>query len=353
MKKENQEVSVFICSGCSIGESLDCENLKKLALENKSVSDAQIHSRLCHKEGLDLIHTEIQAKKAQKILIAACSPRAKTKEFSFDPSIQVERTNLREQVVYCHPPQDEDTQMMAEDYIRMGLAKLEFTNLPTPYIPETSYSDILVVGGGISGLTAALSAADAGYSVILIEKEGNLGGFLNTLSKSLPNQAPWNIENEISIANTIREAIKHPDIRIITSNTIASINGQPGEFEVRIDNHEYTDSFHVGAIVLASGWKPYDPSKLGHLGYGASQDIITSVELEKLMKDEALKCTSSNAPPKSVLFIQCAGSRDEKHLPYCSNICCGTSLKQARMIRQKYPDCQVFIIYKDYFVSIC
>ena len=237
--------------------------------------------------------------------------------------------------------------MMVEDYIRMGLAKLEFTNIPTPFIPEKSYSDILVVGGGITGLTSAIAAANAGYSVSLVEKNISLGGFLTNLSKQLPDEAPWNIEKENTIASTIREAIKHPDIRIITNTSVSSINGQPGEFEVSLDNEDFQEHFFVGSIVLASGWKPYDPANLGDLGYNSSQDIISSVELEKSLKADTLVCGSSGQSPKSVLFVQCAGSRDQNHLPYCSNICCGTSLKQARMIREKYPDCQVFIIYRD------
>lgn len=344
---EGRNIKVFICSGCKIGESLDCGKLESMASKNSGVGEVIIHERLCQADGLDLIKKEIAKNESTQFLIAACSPRAKTREFSFGPSIQIERVNLREQVVYCQPPQNEDTQMMAEDYIRMGLAKLEFTSIPVPFIPEITYSDILVIGGGITGLTAALDAARAGYSIVLVEKDKRLGGFLNLLSRKLPDHAPWTQEQEISLKNTIRKIIKHPGIQIMTSTNITSISGQPGEFSVSIEHNNYPDSFNVGSIVVATGWKPYDPNKLKHLGYGSSPDIISSVDLETALKSGVLDRPSTGESPKSVLFVQCAGSRDEEHLPYCSNVCCGTSLKQARMIRELYPDCNVFIIYRD------
>ncbi|MEA1878979.1 MAG: FAD-dependent oxidoreductase [Bacteroidota bacterium] len=344
---ERRNIKVFICSGCGIGESLDCGKLESLARDNSGVSEVIIHERLCQTDGLKLIQKEIAKNESSQLLIAACSPRAKTREFSFNPSIQIERVNLREQVVYCQPPQNEDTQMMAEDYIRMGLAKLEFTSIPVPFIPEITYSDILVIGGGITGLTAALDAARTGYSIILVEKDERLGGFLNLLSRKLPDQAPWTQEQEISLEDTIRKIIKHPGIQIMTSTNITSISGQPGEFSVSIEHNSYPDNFNVGSIVVATGWKPYDANKLEHLGYGSSPDVITSVDLETTLKSGILQRPSTRESPKSVLFVQCAGSRDEEHLPYCSNVCCGTSLKQARMIRELFPDCNVFVIYRD------
>ena len=103
--------------------------------------------------------------------------------FDFQGCI-VDRVNLREQVVWCHPPQDEDTQMMAEDYVRMALAKVEEMDLPEPFKPEEEmYKDILIVGGGISGMTAALETAKAGYNAVLVEKEQDLGGFQKKVSK--------------------------------------------------------------------------------------------------------------------------------------------------------------------------
>ena len=117
-----------------------------------------------HRAFIDIENSELDG-----IVIAACSPRIKTKEFSFDSDLLVERVNLREQVVWCQEPNNEDTQMMAEDYLRMGITKAEKTLNPKPYIPDDLSSDILVIGGGISGITSAVEGAKAGYKVISVE----------------------------------------------------------------------------------------------------------------------------------------------------------------------------------------
>ncbi|MBT3244782.1 MAG: hydrogenase iron-sulfur subunit [Bacteroidetes bacterium] len=340
-------ISVFICSGCEIGTCLDCSGLEKIARENTDVTKVVVHDRLCHEEGLDLIREGILENPGSSVLIAACSPRIKTTEFSFGSEIQLERVNIREQVVYCQPAGEEDTQMMAEDYLRMGMAKLKFTQLPTAFIPEITCMDILVVGGGITGLTSALEGANAGYSVVLIEKEESLGGFLKNLNKTIPNKAPWVKEQKNDIDSTISEVIHHEGIRVITGSKIESIGGQPGDFTVSVSNNDQVVTFKVGSIVAATGWKPYNPNKLEKFGYGSSLDIISNHEAEEAMKNGVLLRRSDGMVPKSVLFVQCAGSRDPDHLPYCSSICCGTSLKQAKIIREQHPETSVFLIYKD------
>jgi quinone-modifying oxidoreductase subunit QmoB len=98
---------------------------------------------------------------------------------------------------------------------------------------------------------------------------------------------------------------------------------------------------------MASGWKPYDPKKLTHLGYGISPDVVTNIQIEEMCLNGGIKKPSDGKPPDSVAFIQCAGSRDQDHLPYCSAVCCRVSLKQAMYIREQYPDAKVYIIYKD------
>ena len=118
MNKEAKKIGVYVCSGCGIGQSLDIDALQSAASENNDISISRIHSFLCEKKSCETIHNDIVDKSLNTIVIAACSPRVKTKEFSFDPSIVVERVNLREQVVWCNPPNEEDTQMLAEDYLR-------------------------------------------------------------------------------------------------------------------------------------------------------------------------------------------------------------------------------------------
>ncbi len=139
----------------------------------------------------------------------------------------------------------------------------------------------------------------------------------------------------------------HPQIQVLTSARILKIEGQPGMFEVTVEVERITSTFRAGAVVLATGWRPYDAGKLGHLGYGRIQDVITNVELEKLAARGRVLRPSDRRPPGSVLFIQCAGSRDKDHLPYCSSVCCMATLKQASYIREQNPDAKIYIVYKD------
>ena len=103
----------------------------------------------------------------------------------------------------------------------------------------------------------------------------------------------------------------------------------------------------MGGIVQATGWKPYDPEKLGHLGYGKSPDVITNVMMEEMAKEGKIVRPSDGAPAKNVVFVQCAGSRDPEHLPYCSTVCCLVSMKQATYLKSQDPQAQAFVIYKD------
>lgn len=335
----DKKIGVYICSGCEIGKSIDIEKLGQVVSE-QNVTVCKNHSSLCSLEGFDLINNDIANENLDKIVIAACSPRAKTDIFDFPENILLERTNLREQVAWCMEPGNEDTQMAAEDYLRMSITKVNNINVPKPFIAENISSDILVVGGGITGITSAIEGAKAGYTIHIIEKEEKLGGWLNKLYKQIPYAEPYNLLTDCEINDRIKELEKFENIVVHTSTTINKIDGQPGQFEVSLQNG-IEEKITVGSIVTSTGWNPYDASKLSHLGYG-KPNVVTNVEFEELVKNNPKKDL-----PKNILFIQCAGSRDKDHLPYCSSYCCGTSLKQAKYIRELSPETNVFIVYKD------
>lgn len=336
----NRKIGVYICSGCDIGKSIDIEKLNAAVSSEQNVVICKNHSSLCSVEGFDLINNDIATENLEKIIIAACSPRVKTDVFDFRKNILVERTNIREQVVWCMEPGEKNTQMAAEDYLRMSIAKVNTTEIPKPFIAEDISSEILVVGGGITGITSAIEGAKAGYTVHIIEKKEKLGGWLNKLYKQIPYSPPYNQLKEIEIQEKIAELEANELIQVHTSTTIQEISGQPGQFQVSLLNGK-AETVTVGSIVTATGWQPYDANKLSHLGYG-KPNVLTNVEFEKLVKNNPDK-----ELPKNILFIQCAGSRDKEHLPYCSSFCCGTSLKQAEYIRDLSPESNVFIIYKD------
>ncbi len=340
MSTNQKNTGVFICTGCEIGQSLEVEKLRKAA-ESTSVKNCISHGALCSVAGYDMIRNSIEENELDNLLIAACSPRKKTEVFDFSDEVFLERVDLREQVVLGMDAESEDLQMAAEDYIRMGITRIETISRPVPYIADNLSNDILVAGGGITGVTAALEGAKAGYRVHLVEKEDALGGWVSRLYKQIPSVPPFNKLQDPDIAAKITETESNSNIIIHKSTHIESIAGEPGKFELTLKNAQ-TNKITVGAIVTALGWKPYEADKLSHLGYGKSEKVITNIEFEDRIKNQP-----EQELPENILFVQCAGSRDKDHLPYCSTFCCGTSLKQARYIREKSPDSSVFVVYKD------
>lgn len=342
----DKKTGVYICTGCSIGESLDVEGLAKVATKEGKVPVCKNHAFLCGPEGINLIKSDIENDGVNAILIAACSHRVNYDVFEFDPSVIMERVNLREQVVWSQPANDEDTQMMAEDYLRMSLAKVKHIELPEPYQGQNMVKTLLVVGGGLTGMTAALEAAKAGYKALLVEKSPVLGGWMNGLFKQAPRKAPYTAPEEVDIAELVKEVEAHPDVTVYTSAEIQEIAGSPGMFDATISQNGGTVTERVGSVVLATGAIPYDPAKLDYLGYGKYENVITGQQMEELAaKGKIVRPDGKEV--QSIAFIQCAGSRDPEHLPYCSATCCVESLKQASYIKAQNPEANVFIFYKD------
>ena len=284
---------------------------------------------------------------------------------------------------------------------------------------------ILVVGGGISGLTTALEAAEAGYEVFLVEKNPYLGGRVSQLNQYFPKLCPPTCGLEINF----RRIKDNPRLKVFTMAEVEKVDGRPGSYTVQVkvkpryvnenctccgkcaeacqseipSDYDFgmkkvkaaylpftmafparyvidpsivktedgqrvkaacpydavdlemapkTLALNVGAVVWATGWTPYDAKKMDNLGFGKHKNIVTNMMMERLAAPNgptAGKITrpSDGKAPASVAFVQCAGSRDENYLPYCSYICCMASLKQATYLRAQYPDAKIYIFYID------
>ena len=339
------KVGCYICKGCDIAKSIDVDKLIEIATESKAVV-AKTCDALCTQAGVDMIRADIESEGLDRVSLAACSFRVFPEMFQFGEKVLVDRANMREQVAWCHEPNDEDTQMLAEDVIRMSCAKLRASEPAEPHIEETS-KDIMVIGGGITGMTSAKAAADAGYKVVLVEKQAELGGWATKFAKVFPKHPPYTELEDSGYEKLAAEVESHENITVYKSTTVARTAGQPGQFEVTLENGNGGGQITIGSIVQATGWRAYDPNKLGHLGYGLTPDVVTNIQVEEMYKAGEIKRLSDGKEPESVAFIQCAGSRDQDHLPYCSAVCCRVSLKQAMYIREKYPNSKVYIIYKD------
>lgn len=342
------KVGVYLCSGCEIGESINIEELSKVASEENKVPLCKTNPWLCSDSAVAEIRNDIKNENLNRIVIGACSQRFLSDVFNFNSDVLLDRVNLRENVAWTHKPNDEDTQMLAADYLRMGIAKVRNSEPPEPAMVEANET-ILVVGGGVSGLNSALSAAKSGHQVILTEKEEQLGGWLNKFHKVSLGSAPFTGLEPTGIEELISEVEANEKIKVFKSCLIEKISGSPGNFEIllKIKDEVQSETMKVGTIVQATGWKEYDPNNLSELGYGKFDNVITGIQLEEYFKSGKENKALNGKPVESFTFIQCAGSRDEKHLPYCSTICCSASLKQALYIREKYPDALIYIVYKD------
>jgi quinone-modifying oxidoreductase subunit QmoB len=340
-----KKFGVYLCKGCGIGEALNFESIAKVVKKGGKIPHIKEHDILCSPEGLDLIKQDMVAEGINCMVIAACSSRVKYEEFDF-PNAIVERVNIREQVAWTQEPNTEETQAMAEDYLRMGCARVKKTELPEPYQTECDKT-VLVIGGGITGLSAALEAANDGYQVVLVEKEAQLGGYGAKMHRKTPSSYPYTTLQEPVVFKKLQAVLDNPKVRIMTGSLIEKIEGQPGMFDAHIKSNGNVETVRVGSVVLAAGWRPYDATKLPYLGYGLTKDVITNLEMEELAKKGKIVRPSDGKVPERVVFIQCAGSRDPDHLPYCSDFCCLGSLKQAMYVREQNPDAVAMILYKD------
>ena len=338
------KVGVLICHGCDIGASLDVGKLERVAAKAEGAIKVTSIPLLCDEAGARAVD-ETLAAGAGSLVMAACSARFHTRAFLRE-RCHTERVSLRELVVASHEPKHEDTQMLAEDMLRMGIARASRVELPEP---ETLVVErtVLVVGGGPTGIAAALGAARAGTQVVLVEKQPELGGWLRTWTRTLPSRPPYRELEPNEIARRVAEVEQHPLIKVHRNAQLTRISGQPGQFEVSFEVGAQELAIRVGAIVQATGWKPYDASKLSHLGYGRSPDVITNVDFERALAQGAVKRPSDGKPARKIAFVQCAGSRDPAHLPYCSSVCCRATLKHALLARELDPACETYVLAKD------
>jgi quinone-modifying oxidoreductase subunit QmoA len=283
---------------------------------------------------------------------------------------------------------------------------------------------ILVIGGGIAGITAAVEAAETGAEAILVEKSHALGGRVAQMNQYFPKLCPPTCGLEINL----KRIKNNPRITVLTGARIESLAGAPGSYEATVaiapryvteactvcgdcsaacpaerpDEHNYglnktkaialphamafparfaidraacpegchacadackygaidlnqqpeRKTFQVAAVIAATGWAPYDAARIPSLGFGTYKNVVTNVMLERMAAPDGpsggrILRPSDSQPPRSVAFVQCAGSRDENHLPYCSAVCCAASLKQSTYVRAQAPEAEVTIFYID------
>ena len=344
------KIGVYICSGCDIDQALDVDELVKVAGKECKAPVSKTHPFLCSEEGVQLMKEDQKNEGVNRFMIAACSQRYHEATFDMGDDSLVVRAPIREYVAWTQKTKDEngefdeDTQLAGEEYIQMYYAKIKKHGIPEAFEQDTS-KNLLVNGGGVSGMTAAMEAANAGYSVNLVEKEDHLGGFCLDEYKLIPAQAPFRDPQMNSVSEAVSAVASNNLITVHASSFVVSISGQPGEFQVKLNTDGGFKEFKSGAIIMATGSHPYDAEKLTELGI-KYENVISSAEFEQMAKSGKIQ-RKDGKPALNIGFIQCAGSRTPEHLPYCSGTCCMDSLKQAAYIREQNPDAKAHIIYRD------
>jgi len=338
----DMKIGAYICKGCGIEDRLDVGQLVNTAKRDGKAAIGKDHEMLCNAEGVKMIQDDITNEGVTHVVVVGCSRRAKTEAFSFE-GVHINRTNIREGVIWVRPDTDEareTTQEMADDYVRMGCAEAKFSKVPASSGEQGLTRSLLVVGGGLAGLTATIEGAKTGYSVELVNASGELGGSSAREYKRIPHknglQGP--VDNDID--QLIAAVNDNARITVHLNTTITKTDGAPGRFSVELSDGK---SLTVGAIVQATGSKPYDMANLPEFS-PENPDVMDQGQFEAMVKanNGAIK-KSDGSDARNVVFVQCAGQRSEKpgHLPYCSGHCCMTSIKQAHYVKAAGGDATV------------
>ena len=375
-----EKLGVYICSGCDIGKALEMAPLMEAVTKGKLAGNCPVVKQnpvLCSPEAVAEIEADIAANGLDGVVVCACSPRVKWDIFKFGQAVQVERVNLREQCVWSFR-EDEKVPgllpLMAKDYIKMGVMKLSKSRIPAPEVPET-FKTIMVLGGGFTGLNAALEAAKLGRDVVLVEKAATLGGKAATMYKTFPMSHPYLKAEDTGVEKLIAEVTSNAKIKVMTSAELKSVEGAPGQYNVTVSAGG-EQKLEIGAIVLATGWVPGDTGFLAPMGYGSIKNVVTAAEFEAMAKAGSIARPSDGKAPASVAFLTdvslCtkavpaeeeavegeaapAAEAEEapaypdkenaKHLAYSSELTSLVALKQAGYVREKLGDAVAFVLY--------
>ena len=339
--KEAPRIGVFVCHcGINIAGVVDVARVSEYARTLPGVVYADHYTFTCATDSLEAMRQVIEEQKLNRVVVASCSPR--THEPLFQDNLRkaglnkylFEMANIRDQDSWVHQGDPEMATEKANELVRMAVARAAVLEpLNEMLVPVKQRA--LVVGGGLAGLVAALTIADAGYRVYLPDIQERFGG-------SLAHKMRYTLEGH-AIQPFLHELVTrvetHPNIRWWEEARIIGFSGHQGNFRCELESPRGKWSVHFGAAVIATGAQEYKPTE--YL-YGQSPRVLTQVEFENLLVESPQEVPE--AP--TVVMIQCVGSRSPEH-PYCSRVCCGEAIKNALKIKEMRPQAQVVILYRD------
>ncbi|MDY6876852.1 MAG: CoB--CoM heterodisulfide reductase iron-sulfur subunit A family protein [Chloroflexota bacterium] len=340
-------IGVFVCHcGVNIAGIVDVERVAEEIGRHPEVVHATTYKYMCSEPGQHLLRDTIVEHDLDGVVVAACSPLMHETTFRRAASAaglnpyRCGMANIREQCSWVHEYEPRRATEKATEIVRCAVERVSLNRKLVPFnLPLVKRA--LVIGGGIAGMQAALDIANAGFPVLLVERETCLGGKMTRLSGTYLNftAAPDLLERKIE------QVLGHPNIQVLTGARVMRVEGYVGNFEVQVCDSE----FDVGAIVMATGWDSYSLERLPEYGGGEIPDVVDGLTFEGMLRDGSdLRRPSDGRVCREVVFVQCAGSRDpERGVPYCSKVCCMYVAKQAMMFKERVPEGQAYVFYID------
>lgn len=343
VSEEEPRIGVFVCHcGNNIGGVVDVPGVVDYVRDLPNVVYAEQNLYTCSQDTQEKITDIVREQGLNRVVVASCTPR--THETLFQDTIRAaglnphlfEMTNIREQNSWVHREQPHLATQKARELVTMAVAKAKHLR-PLQSATLNVNHQALVIGGGLAGITAALSIAEQGYPVFMVERTGKLGGHARHIRIGVDNSDPQKM-----LTNLIDRLNKNSLITVMTETEIVEVNGYVGQYHTVTRNLKGESSeLEHGIVVVATGGKEIEPISFG---YNEAAGVVTQHELE----EDIDKLFPGNGSRKvgSVVMIQCVGSRNEEH-PYCSRICCTQAIKNALEIKKRSPETQLTILYRD------
>ncbi len=339
-ESEDVRIGVFVCScGTNIGGLIDVKEVAEYAKSLPNVVFTEDNLYTCSETGLTQIKNGIREHNLNRVVVASCTPR--THEPLFRDCIKDEGlneylfqfVNIRDQCTWVHMKHPKEAFEKAKEVIRMGVAKAAKLEALENIVVDATPTAI-VIGGGVTGMTAALSLANQGFETHLVERDGKLGGKLNIINKLFPTG-----QDASELLGSLKKRVEsNPNLTVYTSASVKNIEGFVGNFEIEVEQKGKSIDLTIGVIVVAVGASLLTPT--GKFGYDGNIRI-TQYELEKKLKNNEVKA-------KDIVMIQCVGARNDER-KYCSNVCCMTALKNALLIKEKNPQANITILFRDLY----
>ena len=332
-------IGVFICNcGTNIGGIVDVPQVVEYAKNLPYVTYAEANMYTCSEEGISSIKNNIKEHNLNRVVVASCTPRTHQPLFrnacadaGLNPYL-FEFVNIREHCSWIHMQNRREATEKAKELVKMGVAKARWLDAQEEFESDV-YPAAMVIGGGVAGMSAALNLANQGFEVHLVEKEPELGGRLLKLNRVFTiNKDPSEL-----VGNIVKAVEGHSKIRLHMPAVVKAASGYIGNFDISVDEGGKEVSFKAGVIIVATGAQVLKPELYR---YGELANVLTQLDLEQRLKDGEL------GEFQNVVMINCVGARIPER-PYCSRLCCMTTIKNAALMKEINPEAKVYVLYRD------